>query len=650
MSPFRPFVLAALLLAAGCESQPSRPALNERKAPPPVARPEPTPSASSARAVAPPPPDIRDLEQRPGHTFTEAELGRFIAALHVTEPDPAARVVRLARQNLGQPYDIYLLGEYPFELHDPDPIYCLARSDCLTFCEHVYAAALSCDWWSYLAALQRLRYRDGVIGMLTRNHYTEADWNPANAFVFDDLTATLAAGRAHVPLRATIRRARFFAQFGIGQDIPDETLEEAYIPTERIPEILEELSPGDMVNIVRGDAQSQWVGHTGLITHGAAGAVNFLHSARPAVREERLLDYVMGDTRCVGIRILRLRPDAQACMERALADPARATPVDEAALAAALGRSPLETAPAARGAPATAARESSPLAARAWDSVLRLQGFRLGYETPTDPALQPALERLDREIGGRLGIADADRAFGVLDLSLLRFAAVRPDDEFYGASVPKIVIVLAYFAKHPEAADQLDSQTAHELGMVLKRSDNELAAKYSQLVGLPFIQDLLTSERYAFYDAEQGGGLWCGKHYNIDEPCTVDPVKGHAHAATVRQCLRYYLLLEQGKLVSPGASARIKQLFASPQLEFHDNRFVRALSGRPVTILRKSGEWEDWQLDTARVQHGERAYVIAGMAHHARGAEYLTEMAAAVDSLLCGTPEAREGGAGRSTH
>ena len=39
----------------------------------------------------------------------------------------------LARKNLGQPYDIYLLGEMPFETYDPQPIYCLSKSDCVVF-------------------------------------------------------------------------------------------------------------------------------------------------------------------------------------------------------------------------------------------------------------------------------------------------------------------------------------------------------------------------------------------------------------------------------------------------------------------------------------------------------------------------------------
>ena len=120
---------------------------------------------------------LAELETRPLYTFNEAELARYLGHLQTQEPNLHKRLLRLARQAKGQPYDIYLLGEFPFEVHDTEPLYCLSRSDCLTFCEHMYAMALSDDFWVFLRALQRIRYRDGEIGMVTRNHYTLADWN-----------------------------------------------------------------------------------------------------------------------------------------------------------------------------------------------------------------------------------------------------------------------------------------------------------------------------------------------------------------------------------------------------------------------------------------------------------------------------------------
>ncbi len=588
--------------------------------------PSPRPAPQRSPLVAPPSAasaDAAALADRPLYSFSEADLDRYLPYVREQTADLTQRVVRLARQNLGQPYEIYLLGEYPFEIYDPDPLYCLARSDCVTFCEHTYAAALAHDWWSYLRILQRLRYRDGVVGMVTRNHFTEADWNRNNAFLFEDLTTQLGGGRVAVPMHGVIRRAAFLAKFGLGQDIPDETLADYYIPKERAAEILAELRDADLVNIVRGGPESQWVGHTGLITRADDGTVNLLHSAEPAVREQPLLEYLAADPRCVGVKFLRLRPDAEARLAAALATPGPATDVSAAALTAAVRASPL-------GGDAI-----RPLHTHDWLTAMNLQAYRLTPDTPADVELQRELELVDRRLGDDLGIPPALRAFGVLDLATLRFAAIHPDAQFYGASVPKIAILLAYFETHPQAAETLDPQTQRELELMIKHSDNALAAKYSQFIGLDRIQAMLTGSRYKLYDRARGGGLWCGKHYGIDAPRTGDPLDGHSHAATVRQCLRYYLMLEQGRLVSGPASLKMKEIFAAPHLPHHDTGFVRALAPRGATLLRKSGTWEDWHLDTARVQHGQRVYLLAGMTHHPRGPDYLEQMAAAVDDLLC---------------
>ena len=261
--------------------------------------------------------------------------------------------------------------------------------------------------------------------------------------------------------------------------------------------------------------------------------------------------------------------------------------------------------------------------------------YRLTMSTSPDADLQKALVRIDEELGARLGIPAEARACGVLDLTEHRFAAVRPDALFYGASVPKICILLAYFDAYPNAAKTLDPAVQRELELMIKRSDNDLAAKYSQRVGLDRIQALQQSKAYRFYDPENGGGLWSGKHYGIAEPRSGDPIGDHSHSMTVRQCLRFYLMLAQGRLVSPQASRRMQEVFAAPSLDFHDDNFVAGLKGRDVRMVRKNGLWQDWHLDTALIEHGPHRYALAAAARHPRGQDYLAALAAEVDSLIC---------------
>jgi beta-lactamase class A len=210
---------------------------------------------------------------------------------------------------------------------------------------------------------------------------------------------------------------------------------------------------------------------------------------------------------------------------------------------------------------------------------------------------------------------------------------IHPDHTEYAASVAKIGILYAYFKVHPEAATSLDPTTRHELGMMAKISSNEMASKFSHEIGLKRIQEILNAD--GFYDAKHGGGIWVGKHYGKGTERYTDPVSDNSHAINVRQVLRFWLLLERDKLISPQASATMREIFASPDLPHDDIKFVKALKGRPgVTILRKWGTWEDWLHDTAVIEGPGRKYILVGITHHPKGDEYLEALAAAVDDLM----------------
>jgi hypothetical protein len=263
----------------------------------------------------PPARSIKKLQAAPMYSFSEREVDAYLKFLHQSEPDEMKRVIHLARKNIGQPYAIYLLGEFPYETYDPDPMYCLDKSDCVTFVEHTYAMALSRDWPSFFKTLQRLRYKDGKVGMLTRNHESVADWDPNNAWLFEEITAKLGEGKATVPMHMTWRPAKFFAKWNIGQDMPDVTVESVYIPRDRVSSILSELKDGDVVHIVRGNDREQYVGHFGMVGHGPNGEVNMVHSAEPAVREQGILDYLEKNRNTLGLKFLRAKSEPQALVD-----------------------------------------------------------------------------------------------------------------------------------------------------------------------------------------------------------------------------------------------------------------------------------------------------------------------------------------------
>ncbi|GAB4191683.1 MAG: hypothetical protein Kow00105_05730 [Phycisphaeraceae bacterium] len=285
---------------------------------------------------------LTSLINKPLYEFSEAEVDTYLRYLNAFEPKLRDRVRHLARKNIGQPYEIYLLGEMPFEHYDPQPLYCLTKSDCLVFCEHTYAMALSSNWEQFIRMLQRIRYANGRIGVATRNHFTESDWNISNAWLVRDITAELARQRG-VRFVQKVDRARFLrTRYGLETDIPVQEHEDVYLPFEYIDQAKPRLRDGDFVNIVRGRPAkddekknespegkemknvfggSAWVGHTGMIVLGDDGQVHLIHSAKPCVREEPIDEYIRaatenlderdaaGKPRLLGFKFLRLHND-----------------------------------------------------------------------------------------------------------------------------------------------------------------------------------------------------------------------------------------------------------------------------------------------------------------------------------------------------
>ncbi len=262
----------------------------------------------------------------------------------------------------------------------------------------------------------------------------------------------------------------------------------------------------------------------------------------------------------------------------------------------------------------------------------RFERYELGYNSPVNAELQQRLEDIDGALRHKHRMTAEQTAVGLLDLKNLRLAMLHPDRIEYAASLAKVGILLAYFHLHPGAATNLDATTRRELGLMIKASSNEMATRFSHELGLARIQEVLNS--YGLYDRNQGGGIWMGKHYGENSERIGDPIGDNSHAATVRQLLRFYLLLEQGKLVSAQACAAMRDIFTSPDIPHDEIKFVKALAGRKVEIIRKWGSWENWLHDSGIIAGPDRHYILVGLTHHPDGDPYLVELASSVDDLL----------------
>lgn len=237
----------------------------------------------------------------PGYTPTSTplyqmqpvEAGRYIAWEHAHEPDLRKRIAAIARKNINQPYRLNLLGEFPYQVHDALPMFSLEASDCTVFVEQTYAMALSQSWDDFFWMLQRIRYRDGIIGVATRNHYTEVDWNVANGWLVTDVSARL-AGADVLTYTTTVDHATFLkTRHHVVADIPVQSSRQDYVPKSRAVALLGQLREGDYINVVSLLADgTTMVTHVGLVVLGPDGERHFLHSSDPAVREETLASFI----------------------------------------------------------------------------------------------------------------------------------------------------------------------------------------------------------------------------------------------------------------------------------------------------------------------------------------------------------------------
>ncbi|WP_438480747.1 N-acetylmuramoyl-L-alanine amidase-like domain-containing protein [Oleiharenicola lentus] len=289
--------------------------------------------ATAALAASPAPsPDLAALQAKPLYQFNESEVGTYLSHLQLTEPELRARIIHLARKNLKQPYELYLLGEAPFETYDPQPLYSLTKSDCLVFTEHTYAMALSRDWSGFMRLLQRIRYREGRIGVVTRNHFTETDWNPSNRWLVRDITTEIGGDKMR-RFDQKIDRSKFLlGRYKLTTPIPVELHRETYVPYADVDLAKAHLTDGDCIEIVRGIVKpgmpdneifggSAWIGHVGLAARGPAGELHLIHSIAPEVREETIEQFIARETahnaekdaagkpRLLGFKFLRLEAD-----------------------------------------------------------------------------------------------------------------------------------------------------------------------------------------------------------------------------------------------------------------------------------------------------------------------------------------------------
>lgn len=151
-------------------------------------------------------------------------------------------------------------------------------------------------------------------------------------------------------------------------------------------------------------------------------------------------------------------------------------------------------------------------------------------------------------------LAEEQLSLVLVDLTnprALAAAAVRPDWETFPASLGKIAILLGVVNK--AKPDELKTLRP-SMDRMIKASSNEDASALFAWAGHDSI--VAAVKKHQLYD-EHAGGLW----WTPSAPWPKSPKGQLRIAATARQVARYFLLMEQGKLVSPDDSRTIKAVF-----------------------------------------------------------------------------------------
>ncbi len=265
----------------------------------------------------------------------------------------------------------------------------------------------------------------------------------------------------------------------------------------------------------------------------------------------------------------------------------------------------------------------------------------------TWPVLRKSLSvdlnnRLRRELRGSPKLVDlAQRklfAVGVVDLTDIhrpQVAWINGDVMMYAASLPKIAVLLAAMQSVEEGKLEMTAALYEDMKLMMRKSDNAATTRIIDAIGLKGIARVVTSPRYALFDARKGGGLWVGKRYAKEGKRNPDPLKGLSHAATVSQVCRFYYLLATGRLVSPERSRQMLDIMASPHI---CHKFVHSLKAYyPLNLVfRKSGTWKTWHSDSILLwsEDGSARYILVALVQHPDGEQILRDLVPTIEKVL----------------
>lgn len=220
-------------------------------------------------------------------------------------PNINERFVYHTIEFLGTKYTCDPLGEGKEGTIDKDPLCDFNNVDCVTFIEQCLALAMSKSKQDFLKNLNKIRYKDGKISYITRNHYSIIDWLPNNKWLVTDATKEIGGKYVNCTERI-IDKQKFFQDKGIKTTIDKITTKTSYIPKEKIIKIKNNLSSGLIIFHI-GDKPGIFVLHWGvLIKSDGKLYIRHASSVYKSVVDEELFGYLKKYKFIKGLKFIRI--------------------------------------------------------------------------------------------------------------------------------------------------------------------------------------------------------------------------------------------------------------------------------------------------------------------------------------------------------
>jgi hypothetical protein len=252
---------------------------------------------------------------KPLSGMTHAEIDLLVYNLSQQNLTITERINYFSELFLGTPYSLNCTGDGPDALYEPWPLVNFQETNCMAFCEHVLALAISDSWDNFFNNLQHIRYQSGIIGMRTRNHYTMADWLPANNWLLANISRKI-GGEFTQTVTRTISHTRFFQNKGITDlryVLPDREITIDYLPSEKISNLENELQMGDILVLIVANKTDIFAAHMVIFAEkNGTKLVRESSNSRMTTFETPFAEWIKSkaaSTKYLGLSILRVRKE-----------------------------------------------------------------------------------------------------------------------------------------------------------------------------------------------------------------------------------------------------------------------------------------------------------------------------------------------------